>query len=71
MRTIVAIVLLVTGSMSGCGLGETAATTAAGGMSKAEEARRARETQARVQEDLEAAQQAAAEQRATIDEAAQ
>jgi hypothetical protein len=62
--------LITMALVSGCGLGETAPTTAAGGMSKAEEARQARETQARVQEDLEAAQKAAAEQRAAIDEAA-
>ena len=62
--------LALTGTLlilSGCGLGESAATAAAGGVSKAEEVKRAHATQERVEQKLEDAQQAAAAQRAAAE----
>lgn len=53
--------------LAGCGLAETAATGAAAGASAAEQAREAKETEARVQQQLDAAQKAAAEQRQKAD----
>jgi hypothetical protein len=53
--------------LSGCGLGETAATTAALAEAKAQEAKAAKETQARIEQKLEDAQAAAAEQRAAAE----
>jgi hypothetical protein len=55
--------------LSGCGLGETAATTAALAEAKAEEAKAAKATQARIEQKLEDAQAAAAEQRAAAEAA--
>lgn len=54
--------------LAGCGLGETAATATAAGASGAEAARQAKETQVRIQEQIEEAQRKAAEQRRAIDE---
>ena len=49
--------------LTGCGLAETASTTAAIAESEAEQARAAKETQKKIEQRLDAAQQAAAEQR--------
>ena len=56
--------------LAACGLAETAATGAAGAASEAEAARQAQQTEQRVQQKLDAAQQAAAQQRQTGEEAA-
>ena len=64
----VALVLAL-GALSGCGLGETAATTAALAEAKAQEVKAAKETQARIEQKLEDAQAAAAEQRAAAEAA--
>ncbi|MEJ1966320.1 MAG: hypothetical protein WDO56_34120 [Gammaproteobacteria bacterium] len=50
--------------LSGCGLGETAATTAAMAEAKAQEIKAAKETQAKIEKRLDDAQAAAAQQRA-------
>lgn len=64
-----AALLLALGALSGCGLGETAATTAALAEAKAQEAKAAKETQARIEQKLEDAQAAAAQQRAAAEAA--
>jgi hypothetical protein len=48
---------------AGCGLAETGAAAAAGGVSQAEQARQAKQTEAQVQKRLDAAYQQAADQR--------
>jgi len=55
-------VLMVT-LLAGCGLGETAATTAALAEAKAQEAKAAKEAQAKIEKGLEDAQAVAAQQR--------
>jgi hypothetical protein len=58
--------LLLVGAMlalAGCGLGESAASAAAGGASKAEEVKAAQETLESVEQRLDAAQDIAREQR--------
>jgi hypothetical protein len=64
-RLIVPLALLTL--LSGCGLGETAATTAALAEAKAQEAKAAKETQAKIEQKLEDAQAIAAEQRAAAE----
>jgi len=49
--------------LAGCGLGETAATTAAMAEAKAQEIKAAKATQAKIEKQLEDAQAAAAQQR--------
>jgi hypothetical protein len=49
--------------LAGCGLAETGAAAAAGGVSQVEQARQAKQTEARVQKQLDAAYQQAADQR--------
>ena len=49
--------------LSACGLAETAATGATGAAAEVEAARQAQQTEQRVQQQLDAAQQAAAKQR--------
>jgi len=49
--------------LAGCGLAGTAASTAAGAASEAEQARQAQQIEQKVKQDVEAAQQKAAEQR--------
>jgi hypothetical protein len=49
--------------LAGCGLAETSATTAALAEAKAQEAKAAKETQAKIEQRLEDAQAAAAQQR--------
>jgi hypothetical protein len=50
--------------LAGCGMAETTATTAALAEAKAQEAKAAKETQARIEHQLQDAQAAAAQQRA-------
>jgi len=59
------------GMLAGCGLGETAATTAAIAESKAQELKQAKETQAKIEQRLEDAQKVAAQQRADAEAAGQ
>jgi hypothetical protein len=66
---LVVVSLLALGALSGCGLGETAATTAALAEAKAQEAKAAKETQARIEQKLEDVQAVAAEQRAAAEAA--
>jgi hypothetical protein len=53
--------------LTGCGMAETTATTAAMAEAKAQEAKAAKETQARIEQKLEDAQAAAAQQRANAE----
>ena len=55
--------LIALALLSGCGLGETTATTAALAEAKAQEVKAAKETQAKIERKLEDAQAAAAAQR--------
>ena len=57
--------------LAGCGLAETTAAGAAGAASAAEEAKQARQTLDNVQQQLDAAQQAAAMSRADAEAASQ
>jgi hypothetical protein len=66
-RKVLSLALLA--ALSGCGLGETASTTAALAEAKATEAKELKETQARLEQSLEEARAAADQQRAAIDEA--
>ena len=50
-------------TLTGCGLVDTGAATAAAGASQAEQVRQAKETEARVRKQLDAAYQQAADQR--------
>jgi hypothetical protein len=54
---------IVFGALAGCGLAETGAAAATAGASQAEQARQAKDTEARVQKQLDAAYQQAADQR--------
>jgi hypothetical protein len=56
---------------SGCGLAETAGTTAAIAESKAEELKQAKQTQAKIEQKLDDAQEAAAAQRKAAEDAGQ
>jgi len=56
-------------SLTGCGLAETGAAAAAGGVSAAQQARQAKETEQRVQQQVNEAFQKAAEQRQSADAA--
>jgi hypothetical protein len=53
--------------MSGCGLAETTAVAASEAKSAAEQAKQGREMEAKVQRDIEAAQKAAADERARVE----
>ncbi len=57
----------VTLALAGCGLGESAASAAAGGASKAEEARAAQKTLESVEQRLDAAQETARQQREAVE----
>jgi hypothetical protein len=57
--------------LNGCGLAETGAAAAAGGVSAAEQAKQAKETEDKVRRDIEAAQQAADERLKAADQAAE
>ncbi len=61
--------LMVLAALSGCGLSETAATTAALAEAEAQNAKAAKETQAKIEQKLQAAQEAQAEQRKAIEAA--
>jgi len=61
--------IIVIAVLSGCGLGETAATTAALAEAKAQEAKAAKEAQAKIEQRLEDAQAVAAQQRAAAEAA--
>jgi len=63
--------LMVAALLGGCGLAETAATGAAAGAAGAEAAKDAQATQQRVVEQLDAARQAAADQRERAEAAAE
>jgi hypothetical protein len=67
----VVLAFLLVAPLAGCGLAETGASAAAGGVSKAEEARQAKETEARIQQQIDAAQAQAAEQRRAAEAASQ
>jgi hypothetical protein len=67
MIRIIAAAVVALGLLAGCGLGETAATTAALAEAKAEEAKAAKETQAKIEQQIEDAQAVAAEQRAAME----
>ena len=57
--------------LSGCGLAETATTTAAIAEAEAQNAKAAKEAQAKIEKQLQEAQDKAAEQRKAIDAATQ
>jgi hypothetical protein len=59
--TQLATILAVAATLSGCGLAETGAAAAAGGASQVQQAREAKQTEARVQKQLDAAYQQNAE----------
>jgi ABC-type uncharacterized transport system auxiliary subunit len=65
-RTVLCLALVAV--LSGCGLGETASTTAALAEAKAAEAKAVKETQARLEKSLEEARAAADAERAAMDE---
>ncbi len=58
-----ALPLLVASLCAGCGLAGTAVATGAGATAELEEAKQAKQTEDRVKRELDAAQQAAAQQR--------
>jgi hypothetical protein len=58
-------------ALTGCGLAETGAGAAAAGVSKAEEVKQGQRTEARVQQQIDAAYQQAAEQRRAAEAASQ
>ena len=57
--------------LAGCGLAETTAVAAGEASSAVEEAKRAKEIEAKVQRDIDAAQQTAADARAKAEEVAE
>ena len=61
------IVLFCALTLSACGLAETAATGVSVAASEAEAAKQAQQTEQQIQQKVEAAQQAAAEQRRNAD----
>jgi hypothetical protein len=63
--------MVVASTLTGCGLAETGMATAAQGASQVEEARQAKLTVARVQQQLDAAAQQAAAQRKTAESESQ
>jgi hypothetical protein len=67
-RSVLLAAILVVGAMlGGCGLAQTSTAVAAGGASEVEQARQAQQTEARVQRQLDAAYQQAADQRRTAE----
>ncbi len=68
--TLLFAAILSTG-LTGCGVAEVGVAAAAGGASKAEELRQAKETEARVQQKIDAAYQQSAQQRDAADAASQ
>lgn len=65
--TLIALVL----ALSGCGVGEIAATGATQAAGKAEEMKQAQKTQEKIEQRLDDANRAAAEQRQAAEEASQ
>jgi hypothetical protein len=65
------LLLVAASILSGCGLAETAATATATGASSVQEARDAKQIEANVQQQLDAAQQQAAAQREAAEKASQ
>ncbi len=61
------LVLTLSVSLSGCGLAETGVAAAAGGVSKAEEAKQAQQTEARLQKKIDEAYKTAADRRNAAD----
>jgi hypothetical protein len=61
--TLVTTTMLLGAMLTGCGLAETGAVAAAGGASQVKQAREAKQTEARVQKQLDAAMQVDAEHR--------
>jgi hypothetical protein len=62
---------LLCATLAGCGLGEVAVSTAASGVTEAEQAKQALQTKARVTRDLDAAAQADQQRRQAAEAAAQ
>lgn len=72
LRTVVgSLIMVAILSLAGCGLAETGATAAAGGASAAQQARQAKETEAKIQQQINAAYQEDAAQRKAAEAAAQ
>ena len=67
MTTRLLALLLLVASLTACGVAETGAAAATIAASKAEEARRAQQLEAKVQADLDAAAKQAAERRSEAD----
>jgi hypothetical protein len=61
--TLLIATMIVSATLSGCGLAETGAVAAAGGASQVEQARQAKQTEARVQKQVDAAIQQDADRR--------
>jgi hypothetical protein len=61
--TLVTTTMVLSAMLTGCGLAETGAAAAAGGASQVQQAREAKQTEARVQKQLDAAMQVDAEHR--------
>lgn len=68
-RVQIACICLAALTASACGVGELGASAAAGGASKAEEIEQAKQTQARIEQQLEDAAAEAAKQREAIEAA--
>jgi hypothetical protein len=61
--TLATTTMVLSAMLTGCGLAETGAAAAAGGASQVQQAREAKQTEARVQKQLDAAMQVDAEHR--------
>lgn len=66
-----ATTIVLSATLAGCGLAETGAAGAAAGTSQAEQVRQAKETEARVQKQLDAAVQQEADRRHAADAGSQ
>ena len=65
------LVALATSTLAGCGLAETGAAAAAGGVSEAEQAKQAKQQEEQVQKKLDDAEKAAAANRDAAEKAAE
>jgi hypothetical protein len=65
--SLLATTIVLSATLTGCGLAETGVAGAAAGASQAEQVRQAKETEARVQKQLDAAYQQNAAQRQAAD----
>jgi hypothetical protein len=70
-KSLVLVPLILSLSLTGCGVAQTGAGAATEGAAKAEEARQGLQTEARVREQLDAASKQAAEQRNAAEAASQ